>query len=74
MNIFYLFYLFFANGVKTFRSAAIGKYDGESDVMKQIREDMMNNSSSDSDNLRHDWQNVGRDVRNSFNKLSAQNG
>lgn len=74
MKLFYLFYVFFANGIKTFRSAAIGSYNGETDVVRQMREEMMNNSASDSDNLRRDWKNIGRDVRTSFNKLAIPNG
>lgn len=74
MNIFYLFYVFFTNGVKTFRMAAKGSYIGESESVRQIREEMMNNSATDSDNLRSDWKNIGRDVRTSFNKLTAPNG
>ena len=71
MNIFYLFYIFVSNGVKTFRAAAIGCYNGESEAMRQIREDVMNDPVSDSDRLRRDWRNVGRDVRVSFTKLTV---
>lgn len=74
MKIFYLLYIFITNGVKTFRAAAIGSYDGESDTVRQIREEMMGNTASDSENLRRDWKNVGRDVRTSFNKLTIPNG
>lgn len=74
MNFFYLFYVFFTNGVKTFRAAAFGNYNGESEAVRKMREEMMNSSSSDSDNLRRDWKNVGRDVRHSFNKLTIPNG
>ena len=74
MNIFYLFYDFFLNGVKTFRSAAAGRYDTESDDVRMMRDEIMDNSISDSERLRRDWKNVSRDVRTSFNKLTMQNG
>lgn len=74
MNIVYLIYTFIVNGVKTFQSAATGHYDGESDTIGQIRDEMMNDSASDSDNLRRDWKNVERDVRVSFNQLTMSNG
>ena len=74
MNISYLFYIFFTNDVKTFRSAAIGAYNGESETISRIKEEMMNESASDFDNLCCDWKNVGRDVRTSFNKLTTPNG
>lgn len=74
MNIFYLFYFFVSNGIKTFRTAAVGSYNGESEAVRQIREDMMHNTASDSERLRRDWKNISRDVRISYNKLTVPNG
>ncbi|MDE6002466.1 MAG: hypothetical protein K2G76_03110 [Prevotella sp.] len=74
MNIFYLFYVFVSNGIKTFRAAAIGSYNGESKAIRQMREDVMCDTASDSERLRCDWKNVGRDVRTSYNKLIFPNG
>ena len=65
---------FMSNGAKTFRSASSGKYDVESDSVKDIRREMFENSKSDSVNLRSDREKIGRDMRNGFNKVVMKNG
>lgn len=74
MKRIHQFYSFFTNGIRTFRTAATGNYRGESDAVRQIREEMMAVSPSDSAQLRRDRKNIERDIRISYNKLIAANG
>lgn len=65
------FGLFFMNSLRTFRSAASGRYHYESESVRQIRDSVMA-TQSDSANLRMDRLNVGHDVRISYNKITHQ--
>jgi len=68
---------FIFNGAKTFRIAASGKYDFESDSVKQIRKEMLGKKStrsSDLENLKHDQKMISGDFRSGFNKLVLNNG
>jgi hypothetical protein len=66
---------FIANGSKTFREAASGQYDGDSQAVRDIRKEMLRdrNSADDSNNLKKDRRNVAGDIRRSFDKLSFNN-
>lgn len=68
---------FVANGFRTFRSAACGNYNGESDAVKAIRQEMFSQPSgraADKMNMRRDRMMVSRDIRFSFNNIVAANG
>jgi len=67
---------FVTDGAKTFRDAAKGRYNQESEAIQELREEMFGESSttSDAQNLRRDRMMVGRDVRASYNKIVAENG
>ena len=68
---------FISIGAKTFRVAASGKYDFESDSIKQIRKEMLEKDStrsSDLENLKRDQKMISGDVRSGFNKLVLKNG
>lgn len=62
---------FISGGAKTFRDAAKGQYDGDSQAVKEIREEMMReiNQSEDGNNIKNDRKNVAVDIKRSFDKL-----
>lgn len=66
---------FVSNGSKTFRDAASGQYDGDSQIVKDIRKEMLRDrtQSDDCEELRKDRKNVASDIRGAFNKLSVNN-
>lgn len=66
---------FISNGSKTFRDAASGKYDGDSQTVKDIRKEMLRDKtkSDDCNGLKKDRKNVASDIRGAFNKLSVNN-
>ena len=67
---------FVTNGVKVFRSASAGRYNEESESVKELKQELMEASSfrQDAANLREDRRRVGHDVRKSFNELILDNG
>ena len=67
---------FVTNGVKVFRSASAGRYNEESESVKELKQELMEASSfrQDTANLREDRRRVGHDVRKSFNELILDNG
>ncbi len=69
--------IFVFRGIKTFRIAAKGKYNGESEAVGEIRREMFSQPTGrygDVLNMHRDCQMVGRDVRIGFNKIKAANG
>lgn len=71
------FKMFFLGGFRTFRSAAKGNYDGESEAVGAIRREMFSQPSGrmgDSLNMHRDRMMVGRDMRAGFNKIVLTNG
>ncbi len=64
---------FITNGAKTFRDAASGVYNAESDSVKEIRREIFDDHKSDLDHLRSDSKKIGGDVQNSFNKIILGN-
>ena len=68
---------FAVGGFKTFRKAAKGSYDGESEAVGAIRQEMFSRSSgrgNDVLNLHHDRRMVEHDARLGFNKVILING
>ncbi len=68
---------FVFRGVRTFRTAAKGKYTSESEAVGEIRREMFSQPTGrygDVMNMHRDRQMVGRDVRISFNKIKTANG
>ncbi len=68
---------FVFSGMRTFRTAAKGKYDGESEAVGEIRREMFSQPTGrygDVLNMHRDRQMVGRDARIGFNKIKAANG
>ena len=69
--------MFVSGGIRTFRSAAKGRYNGESEAVGAIREEMMSQPSGrigDVINMHRDRQMVGHDARVGFNKIVLANG
>lgn len=68
------FAAFVFKGARTFREATMGRYNHESKVIQELREEMFGNDSmvSDAQNLRRDIMMVRHDVRTSFNKIIAE--
>lgn len=69
--------LFVFCGFKTFRKAAKGNYDGESEAVGAIRQEMYSQPGGrmgDAFNMNRDRLNVGRDARVSFKKIVATHG
>ena len=67
---------FTANGMSVFRKASKGKFK-ESDAVKNIKEEIMSNSSNrhiDIENRLRDRRNVEADIRRSYNKIILENG
>lgn len=67
---------FVSDGARTLREAAMGRYNHESEAIQELREEMFGKGSivNDAQSLRRDRMMVGRDVRNSFNKIIAEHG
>ena len=66
---------FATKGMRTLHFAARGCYDGESDAVRLIREEMLSQPSggfNDALNMRRDRMQVGRDTRISFKKIKAK--
>ncbi|APW31757.1 hypothetical protein BWX39_03325 [Prevotella intermedia ATCC 25611 = DSM 20706] len=67
---------FALKGVKTFRQASLGNFNEESEEVKHLKEEIMNNSSStstDRQNLRSDQRAIYGDVRKTYNKIVIDN-
>lgn len=68
---------FAVNGMSVFRKASKGKFKEESDAVKNIKEEIMSNSSNrhiDIENRLRDRRNVEADIRRSYNKIILGNG
>ncbi|OAV70075.1 hypothetical protein Barb6XT_00111 [Bacteroidales bacterium Barb6XT] len=68
---------FLKNGFSVFRSASQGEYSGDSEAIREIRNEIMQTERSfadDKKNLRQDRSNIERDMRKSFNKIALNNG
>lgn len=68
---------FVSNGAEVLRKASKGRYDLQTDEVKEMRRELFEASSGRADDaakLRKDKENVSRDVRVSFNKLVLGNG
>lgn len=68
---------FAVNGMSVFRKASKGKFKEESDAVKNIKEEIMSNSSNrhiDIENRLRDRRNVEADIRRSYNKIILENG
>ena len=64
-------------GMSVFRKASKGKFKEESDAVKNIKEEIMSNSSNrhiDIENRLRDRRNVEADIRRSYNKIILENG
>lgn len=71
------FKMFFLGGLRTFRSAAKGNYDGESEAVGAIRREMFSQPGGqrgDVINMHRDRRMVGRDARVSFEKIVMGHG
>lgn len=68
---------FVSNGADTLRKASRGRYDIQTDEVKEMRRELFEESSNcvdDAAKLRKDRENISLDVRVSFNKLILNNG
>lgn len=68
---------FTANGIRVFAQSSKGLYNGESDDVRKIKEEMMTGKSDrhrDLENRMRDKRNVEVDIRKSFNKIILENG
>ena len=68
---------FISSGWQTFRLAARGMYDGESEAVSDIRREMFSQPSGrmrDAENLRHDRQMIIRDMRTAYEEIVLANG
>lgn len=66
---------FVRNGVSTLRSASSGKYNEESDIVREYRNELDERTSGryiDMQNLMQDRRKVENDVRVSFNKIALE--
>ncbi len=61
---------FLRNGYRVFIEASCGSYRINSEVILKMRDEIMNDMSTDSRKLFDDRQNVARDFRNAVNNLS----
>lgn len=69
--------IFVFQGMRTFRSAAKGKYCGESEAVGEIRREMFSQPTGrygDVMNMHQDRMMVGRDARTGFIKITTGNG
>lgn len=65
--------MFIEKGIRVLRSASRGRYDHDSEAVREIRREMMDSPSSlrtDRQNLVADKHRVAADVRVSFNKIA----
>lgn len=68
---------FATNGAKVFRKASSGHYRSESEAVKDFKKELSEGRSSrkeDVANLSRDRQNVGADMRKSYNQILLSNG
>lgn len=68
---------FTANGMSAFRKASKGQFKEESDAVRNIKEEIMSDSSNrhiDIENRLRDRRNVEADIRRSYNKIILRNG
>lgn len=66
---------FVRNGVSALRSASSGKYNEESDIVREYRNELDERTSGrslDMQNLMRDRRKVENDVRVSFNKIALE--
>ncbi len=66
---------FVRNGVSALRSASSGKYNEESDIVREYRNELDERTSGrslDMQNLMRDRRKVENDVRVSFNKIALK--
>lgn len=66
---------FVRNGVSALRSASSGKYNEESDIVREYRNELDERTSGrslDMHNLMRDRRKVENDVRVSFNKIALK--
>lgn len=76
MNILREAFRFASNGAATWRKAASGRYDYESDDIRRIREELARGSSRADDklNMLKDRSRMYADCRSAFNKIKRRNG
>ena len=68
---------FAANGARVFGKAAKGQYHSESEAVKEIKKEILSESSSrrdDTANRLRDRCNINADIRRSLNKIVLENG
>lgn len=68
---------FVSNGAETLRKASHGRYDSQTDEVKEMRRELFEKTSSrldDAISLRKDRNNIRHDVRTSLDKLILKNG
>lgn len=71
-NIFH----FFVNGFSVFCNASLGKYQEDSQEIKDLKHEMFvtSNFQANKENLKNDSMKIAHDVRTAFNKLVLSNG
>lgn len=67
---------FATNGVRTFRQALLGEFNGDSNDVCRLKDEMLNRTSSIADDrrkLRDDQISIYRDIHKSYNKILLGN-